>query len=197
MRAGPPQRGKGDKPHPGGTSPIIEALCTPDDFARMVQFCLERRGRGPIDTDGLHDAADRVLASLQHKLREIEGTVLGWADAMDLFVCQWDAVAALMYAYPDAHPQAYAKQRQLEHSNDRPLTVCIGGGKLYPVATIIGSANAQARGCRRVFEDSKRPSGRMWSRLCRDCQPRMTHPERGVEVKQRAAEIARIRANVR
>jgi hypothetical protein len=192
MRARRAEQGKGDKTRQQDGWPLIEAYCAPDDFARMVQFSLERRRRARIETAGLHDAADRCLAAQQRALRDRDLDILNYADALELYTFGNEPIGALKFLRSDG----YAKQRQLEHSGGRPLAVCLGGGKRWPFITILGPCEAQAVGCFRIFEDSTRPSGRMWARLCPDCQPSKKRSRRRGEkaLTDRAVEIAAIRA---
>jgi hypothetical protein len=136
------------------------------DLYRLQLYSIDRDSGTHIVESGLHDAADRILACQQHQLRTRQAAISA-EDAIELwYVGQW-AVDALEHV----ESPGYAKRRQLEHSNDHPLAVCMGGGKQRLVTTLLGDFTVQALGCFCVFDDSTRTSGRtMWSRLCPDCR---------------------------
>jgi hypothetical protein len=187
--------GKGDRTRPRLDSwPILGTLCDPEDLYRMQRYSLERRTRDYVDLDDLHDAADRIFAVQQQELAHREHTV-DVEDAVALQFVGWWVVDALRFIASDG----YAKRRQLEHSNGRPLAVCMGGGKQRHVTTLLGDYSVQALGCFRVFEDSTRPSGRMWANLCPDCRhSRGQSLRRAVPLRQRQhALIAAARAAAR
>jgi hypothetical protein len=173
----------------------------------MVQFAHDRRRRErelraervrpgglALDLDGLHDVADRVLESQQQALRERAETVLDYWDARVLYIAGSEAIGALA----ECESLGYAKQRQLVHSDNRPLAVCIAGYVRRPFTTVIGPTEVQAIGCLRVFNDSVRLSGSsMWSRLCSpDCQPSKHRSMRRAEkaLTDRAVQIAAVQA---
>ena len=154
-----------------------ESLGTPEppvsqaDRIRLVDYSRQVIARDAIDTDGLEEAADGMVAAQQHALRAHEHDPLD-EDAIARNIELWHtglwAVTALRYLHGDG----YAKRRQLEHSDDRPLAVCVGGGTTDRVTTILGSFDFQALGCFGIFEDSKRLSGdTIWSRQCANRRP--------------------------
>jgi hypothetical protein len=153
---------------------------------RLQQFRRERIALEHIETSGLVDAADRVLAGQQRMLRERESEIDS-AVAIELFLAGKWATAALHHV----HSWKFAKERQLYHSEGKPLTVCAGSLKLgLPFETaldLVGaepSTRAPAHGCFCVFEDSTLTNvAKKWRWWCDDC----THAHRQSRRDQKRA----------
>jgi hypothetical protein len=177
-----PERAQGDTNRARAPfSPILEACCDHADLYRMQLYSIDRHSRRRdgrathVVKDGLHDAADRILACMQRELRARRAAINSVEDALErgrqsieFWYSQRWAIDALEHL---SGSPGYAKRRQLEHSNNQPLAVCMGGGKQRLITTLLGDVTVQALGCFCVFDDSTRPSGRtMWSRLCPGCR---------------------------
>jgi hypothetical protein len=103
-----------------------------------------------------------------------------------------------LHAFTNHGGRAWAKRKQLELTDGRPLAICTGGRFRMYVQTVIGEGSAWPTGCFRVFEEAPNIKGKKWPPLCPHCQPRSGHrnPYRDGRnvVKRRAIEIAEIRA---
>lgn len=153
------------------TQPILGARC-PRAQARLYDWSVNRR-----DQNGVGSASEVVLAWVQKELRERESP-LDVAAAFELAGARRWALAALI----ELHGKKRAKEIELELADGAPLAICMGprtfvhGGErvdYLPVQTIHGLTHVPlyGQGCRAVFHDTTRITGRMWRYWCPECKP--------------------------
>ena len=171
-------------------------------MGRYSRECCDQVDGGPskvwamtIDRDGLEPAATRVLQEVQKELleREALGVARDGPEHLAAFELYW-AQRWCLNALLHLHGDKVAKQTQVQLANGRPLTICVGTGQPRPVTTILGTYYVTGGGCYRVFEDSHRPSARMFAHWCPDCRRRKTSRVRAEKraLTRRHAKIAKL-----
>jgi hypothetical protein len=124
------------------------------------------------------EADPDTVAAAEETLRWFNDRLVGLAPgpvddlvAHDLTVKRdWALHALINHGGP-----AWAKRRQLEVTDGRPLAICTGGRFPMYEQTEVGVLRAWPTGCYHVFQEAPNVAGKKWPPLCPDCQPRAGH----------------------
>jgi hypothetical protein len=172
------------------TCRILAARC-PDAQVRLFDFSIELRdGKSPFTWDGLHEAAETLIACVQDELSS-RRSPLDLRDACELVHSRLWAIHALALL---TGSHAHAKRFEVGVASGRPLTVCYGSGPLLPPVAgfqrlqavdihLLGKVKVQIprRGCLAIIPESTRVGGVMWRYWCSDCAP-----SRGAKARSQA-----------